>query len=68
MNKSYPIRPFLTAVIERGDITTKVAIHSTIHVNRINELPHSYSPQFTDDEILRDRDFRKFVDSRYGTI
>lgn len=66
--KSYPIRSFLTAVIERDEDTAKVAIHSEIHVNRVCELPHSYSPQFTDTEILADRDFRKFVDNRYGTI
>lgn len=64
--KSYKIRSYLTAVIKRSEETTKVEIHSTRHTSKILEMPHSYHPSFTDGEILSDRDFLRFINSRYG--
>lgn len=64
--KSYKIRSYLTAVIKRSEETTKVEVHSIHHTNKIIEMPHSYQPNFTDAEILSDRDFQRFITSRYG--
>ena len=61
---SYNIGTFLTAVLVRSEEKVEVEFHSDIHTNKVSTMTVSYSSDFTDEEILKDRDFLKNV-ARY---
>lgn len=58
----YPTnKPWLTVEIyERGN-SKHVRIHSTIHVDKVTDVLHSYSTGWSDEEILKDSDLYKYL-------
>ena len=50
---------------QQGD-TKHVYVNSTIHVNKQLKLPHSYSLDWSDEEILNDVDLFNFIKKAYG--
>lgn len=48
-------------VITQEDGSKKVEVHSTIHVNKVTKLGSTYSNEFSDLEIVNDKDITKAV-------
>lgn len=57
---------YLSIEIKRDDYTVRVFVHSKIHVDKIKQMPHTYSLEFTNEEILNDADLYKAICSMYG--
>lgn len=69
----YPIKYGLDVSVEilrdaEAD-TAQVKVYAPMYVNKEYVLPFSFrSSHFTDDEILRDRDFNTRMLKSYGTL
>lgn len=56
----------ITIKIEKG--SKFITFHSSIHVNKAVECSICYGLEFTDMEILNDKDFVNWVHNRYGVV
>lgn len=56
---------YLQIEIVRSEADVRVLVHSKIHVTKTKEMPHSYSTEFSDADILNDPDFIKAVCNMY---
>lgn len=52
--------------IERKGNTAWVHVHAPLYVRKHWTMPHQYSTQFTDGEILRDHTFQTVLINAYG--
>ena len=52
-------------IIQQGN-SKHVYVNSCIHVNKQLKLPHSYSLDWSDEEILNDVDLFNFIKKTYG--
>lgn len=57
---------YLSIEIKRDEHTVRVFVHSKHHVDKIKQLTHTYSLEFTNEEILNDADLYKAICSMYG--
>lgn len=69
----FPLWDWYTIDIEvegadKGDCHKVVYFNSGLHVTKRNRVSHSYSMDWSDSDILRDRDLVNWVVSRYGNV
>lgn len=57
---------YLSIEIKRDEVTARVFVHSKIHVIEVKEIPHSYSLEYSDSEILLDPDLYRAICNMYG--
>lgn len=57
---------YLSIEIRQQGNSKHVYVNSTIHVNKQLEVPHSYSLDWSDEEILNDVDLFNFIKKAYG--
>lgn len=56
---------YLSIEIRQQGDTKYVYVNSTIHVNKQLKVPHSYSLDWPDEEILNDVDLFNFIKKAY---
>jgi len=64
--KGETLQHWLTIAIIRNEDGAHVETRSTLHVNRANPVPFSWGHEFTDAQILNDKDLLRKVYERYG--
>ena len=57
---------YLSIEIRQQGNSKHVYVNSTTHVNKQLKLPHSYSLNWSDEEILNDVDLFNFIKKIYG--
>lgn len=63
-----PLQAFYSIRIETVDDTKIVTFCSKIHLNKEVQIPHCYSAEFTDEQILNDFDLKSVVLRRWGNV
>ena len=63
---NFQLPSYLSIEIKKDGDTKYVYVNSTIHVNKQLEVPHSYSLDWSDEEILNDIDLFNFIKKAYG--
>lgn len=63
---SFELPSYLSIEIKQVGDSKKVFIHSTIHVDKVKEIPFSYSSEFTDGHILNDAALYRKIANLYG--
>ena len=62
------LKHYLSIKIDRSGRSVRVFVLSDFHVNKENEVSFTFSKEFTDYEILFDKQLARWVESRYGYI
>ncbi|ARB10919.1 hypothetical protein POP72_003 [Pectobacterium phage POP72] len=62
------LQSFYHITIEQDEDGKHVTFHSRIHVNRENTCPITWCKEYTDFEILNDRDLITWVSRSYGEV
>ena len=66
MVSNYQLPSYLSIEIKQQGDTKYVYVNSAIHVNKQLKVPHSYSLDWSDEEILNDVDLFNFIKKAYG--
>lgn len=64
----HAMQPWYSIEITRDGSSKTVAFLSRIHVNRRVECKFSWSSKFSDSQILKDCDLRKWTLDKYGEV